>query len=360
MPYQVIDENGYPLDAHLELDEHGIDFLARGGTREKGLNSDYGTGLRVLLERLVSSEIEVANIWVNSSRVQSISIEDRIILSANEFNSSPAEAFTLISERMRLVGQKKDAKGGNSTKKIRIEFATNINVALTAKNLGLNQTTKDLRSHKRLPGEQLKTVKPEHLFMALVELRRGNFHGYPDSTAFDVFINENERYPPKALFGIAATFSLGFSVKPKDFTGGKGSVCFNVLEKSGYEIVAKNENVNRKIETLNDNDRAWTEGRPRLVTHLKKERATGLARAKKSHFLSKHGKLFCENCGMDPEDFYKGVHGTACIEVHHKNTQVADMNEQHVTRLDDLQCLCANCHRVVHSILRDNEKSNID
>jgi 5-methylcytosine-specific restriction protein A len=34
--------------------------------------------------------------------------------------------------------------------------------------------------------------------------------------------------------------------------------------------------------------------------------------------------------------------------VHHRTTAVAKMNGTTRTRLSDLQCLCANCHRLVH------------
>lgn len=55
---------------------------------------------------------------------------------------------------------------------------------------------------------------------------------------------------------------------------------------------------------------------------------------------------------MDPIEIYGSEHGEACIEIHHRATQVQNMTEGHVTKLDDLQCLCANCHRIVHRVLK--------
>ena len=55
---------------------------------------------------------------------------------------------------------------------------------------------------------------------------------------------------------------------------------------------------------------------------------------------------------MDPVEAYGGLHGTACIEVHHHAVQVEDMPEAHKTKLEDLQWLCANCHRVEHRLLK--------
>lgn len=98
-------------------------------------------------------------------------------------------------------------------------------------------------------------------------------------------------------------------------------------------------------------DMGWTEGRTVLVTHLRKERASGLAQAQKADFIRQHGHLRCEQCGMTPADQY-GEHGDACIELYHRAVQVKDMAEQRETVLDDLQCLCANCHRVEHRRLK--------
>ncbi|ALE90966.1 hypothetical protein AOC04_03395 [Pseudomonas versuta] len=101
------------------------------------------------------------------------------------------------------------------------------------------------------------------------------------------------------------------------------------------------------LPTLHE-DRVWTEGQPRLVAHLRKERAPGLSIAKKAEFKKNHGRLYCERCKIDPVEAYGAENGEACIEVHHRTVQVAQMAAGHLTSLEDLQCLCANCHRVVH------------
>jgi hypothetical protein len=99
-------------------------------------------------------------------------------------------------------------------------------------------------------------------------------------------------------------------------------------------------------------DEEWSEGKLALVTHLRRERAQGLSAAKKADVLATTGKLLCERCGFDPVEQYGDDVGEACIEVHHHMVRVADMKDGHVTRLADLQCLCANCHRVVHRELK--------
>jgi hypothetical protein len=103
---------------------------------------------------------------------------------------------------------------------------------------------------------------------------------------------------------------------------------------------------------LSSEDRFWTEGNPVLETHLRKERASGLSNAKKAEFIREHGRLFCEECQFDPVAFYDDTGATACIEVHHRTVAVSEMALGHKTKLADLQCLCANCHRVTHVRLK--------
>jgi len=125
-----------------------------------------------------------------------------------------------------------------------------------------------------------------------------------------------------------------------------------LLEDAGFTIVSKDEDIHPIELPVSPEDRLWTEGKPHLVAHLRRERASGLAQAKKDWFARTHGRLFCERCGLDPVVTYDGAHGNACIEVHHEAVQVEDMAEGHKTKLEDLQCLCANCHRVAHRLLK--------
>jgi len=105
---------------------------------------------------------------------------------------------------------------------------------------------------------------------------------------------------------------------------------------------------------LSSHEQVWTEGKPLLILHLQRERARGLARAKKKAFILENGRLFCERCKLDPVVHYNDQIAEACIEVHHCVTQVANMREGHITRLGDLECLCANCHKLAHAMLKRN------
>jgi len=174
-------------------------------------------------------------------------------------------------------------------------------------------------------------------------------HGYGESTDFDLIAGEGARLPPKAVFGLAASQALGFAVQPKHFSAGTDTPCFRILERSGYDIVRKGEEAAPQSTSKLLEEIEWAEGTPRLIPHLRRERAKGLSQAKKAAFRREHGKLFCEQCGMDPVLAF-GEAGEACIEVHHAATPVKDMDDGHITRLSDLLCLCANCHRVTHRL----------
>jgi predicted HNH restriction endonuclease len=96
------------------------------------------------------------------------------------------------------------------------------------------------------------------------------------------------------------------------------------------------------------------EGDKKIGIHSRRERESGLPAAKKDEFRRLNSdKLFCERCGLDPVAIFGTADGEACIEVHHHVVQVKDMDEGHISNLADLRCLCANCHRFVHRLLRN-------
>lgn len=208
------------------------------------------------------------------------------------------------------------------------------------------------RSKERLPAEQLRLVTPRHVWQAVQDILNGvEVPGFGPSTDYDLVTDDGDRLPPKTVFGLAATYALGFQVLPKHFTAGVDTPCFTSLLDAGYLIVAKGEDLVPIGPEVAQADRVWAEGRTKLTTHLRRERGAGLSRAKKDDFIQQHGRLYCEHCLLDPDEVY-GEAGAACIEVHHREVQVSNMAEGHRTRLEDLQCLCANCHRVEHRRLK--------
>lgn len=208
------------------------------------------------------------------------------------------------------------------------------------------------RTDRRFVASTFEVVTGLHFLEAASRLANGfTEHGFGPSTDYDLLFN-GQRLPPKSVFGLAASEALGFPVRPENFSAGENMVCFRMLRAAGYEIVAKGEPAVSDDAPVTEEYRLWSEGRLQLISHLRRERGTGLAAAKRDHFRAIHGRLFCERCKMDPVQVFGSGDGEACIEVHHSNTHIADMADDHQTRLDDLQCLCANCHRVTHRELK--------
>jgi 5-methylcytosine-specific restriction protein A len=199
-------------------------------------------------------------------------------------------------------------------------------------------------------------ITPEHIWQAAQMLAAGEAHPFGEPHDFALIADGDVRLAPKAVFGTATRLALGVEIRPEHFAGGLASRSHRMLERAGYEIVERGARPAAAIVPMSNEDREWTEGRPRLVTHLRRERAPGLAKAKKSAFVREHGRLSCERCGLDPVMVFGTDVGEACIEVHHDRIALARMGNDHVTSLDDLQCLCANCHRVVHAMLREESR----
>jgi hypothetical protein len=359
MAYQIAGEDGSPLQALLDIDGADLVFHSRGGTIGKDVrNADYAQSLRLALARLASTKVPVLEGWVDSSQVQDIPLRDRQIFGAADQGVSPADAFRLLSSRMQQVGKAKDASkgGGNATKKIRLRLPQGLSSENIAKIVGAIPVEE---VNQRLPVSELEKVTAEHVFHAVQKLLSGyEAHSFDSSNDYDVVLEDGTRLAPKAVFGLAASEALGFEVLPKHFSAGLKTPCFRILAASGYHVLPKEGGVvDAKTEVTKpswvDVDPEFAEGTPQLRRHLRRERSAGLREAKKTEFRRTHaGKLFCERCLMDPVEHFESVEGEACIEVHHRVVQVQHMAEGHITKLEDVECLCASCHRFVHRLLR--------
>lgn len=214
----------------------------------------------------------------------------------------------------------------------------------------------DRRSKERLPAELLKQATADLIFSSVAALLAGAAHGFGESIDYDLITDEGARMAPKAVFGLALARALDREILPKHFSAGEGSVCFRLLREAGYQIVPKGETppvaANAYVDPDDTPPDVYPEGAKVLKQHVGRERKPAAARAKKADFIKRHGRLFCERCRTDTVETFGSEHGDACIEVHHARVQVADMPVDHATQLDDLQCLCANCHRFVHRLLR--------
>lgn len=87
------------------------------------------------------------------------------------------------------------------------------------------------------------------------------------------------------------------------------------------------------------------EGRLLVRRALVRERDPKLRARKISSVLQRGLPLRCEVCDFDFADTY-GELGAGYIEVHHVTP--LHVSGPQKTRLDDLACVCANCHRMCH------------
>ena len=81
------------MHARCELDGADIVYLARCGNYQGsvGKNSDYGEGLRRVLECLNEHSVGIREVTVDSKQARSLPLEDRVILvEAEELGSGEA------------------------------------------------------------------------------------------------------------------------------------------------------------------------------------------------------------------------------------------------------------------------------
>ncbi|MFJ6987571.1 MULTISPECIES: HNH endonuclease [unclassified Streptomyces] len=98
-------------------------------------------------------------------------------------------------------------------------------------------------------------------------------------------------------------------------------------------------------DELDESGSSAVEGRLLARWALARERNPKLRARKIAQVRKNGGALRCEVCAFDFARVY-GDLGEGYIEVHHVTPlHVSGTRE---TRLDDLACLCANCHRMCH------------
>ncbi|MBV5262902.1 HNH endonuclease [Pinisolibacter sp. B13] len=259
-----------------------------------------------------------------------------------------------MSNRMQLFGRPPGAPyGGSRVKKVRLRIANpNDNISLEVK-LALEWVPSDAPRRRRVATVDLKYVTAEHVWNAVQHLIEYPHELLPnDVSEFNAIINSNVRLPPRSIVSLAVSEALGLKVGTYDVPCDTEMLCHKILKDAGFTILQRGDSVPSEPIPISDDDRVWVEGGQALLVHLQRERAAGLSRAKKQSFVRLHGALRCENCGLDPVAIFGPEVGHACIEVHHSRTRIREMAEGHRTMLSDLQCLCANCHRIVHARLR--------
>lgn len=337
---------GERLNATVELSPDGIVLHSRSGTDR---NRDYRQALELLMERLDQAHVAY-EVYLDSRPVQHLPLDQRRL----SFNRQ-APRSARFDELVRAMNAGTASHG--AWRRLLIK-ATGAN---SAQVLAALSAEAGARSIERLPAAQLRHVTSAHIHKAVARLLAGeDAPNFAPSRDYDALTDDGVALAPKKVFGLALEEALGIQAYPGHFSAGWSQVCFELLEEAGLWIVPKAgadrrprpnpAEVQADLSKLapTEEERSWIEGNPKIVTHLKRERQPGLAKKKRAEFVAKHGRLFCEECDLDPIETYGSEAGEACIEVHHHRVHVANMQRGHVSVTDDLKCLCASCHRVLH------------
>jgi Predicted restriction endonuclease len=116
---------------------------------------------------------------------------------------------------------------------------------------------------------------------------------------------------------------------------------------AGYWGLRETQYVTNMPIDLTENDSEFPEGKLVMRAHLRRERNLALVKKAKQRFLDDHGSLYCEACGFSYVSKYKQAIAADFIEAHHM-VPVSTLNDESVTKIEDMAMLCADCHRMVH------------
>ncbi|WP_298163278.1 hypothetical protein [Brevundimonas sp.] len=354
MTYQVVANDGSVMDAHLDIEGSEFVFHSRGGTRDKGTatNLDYGPAMRLLFGRLVDYGLSISGAWLETSRTVHLPRAERQMFGSDDRGTDPADWFTLITSRAQVFGRRQGAKpGGSRVKRVRIAVSGLGEGTDLVGVLGVRKTER-----RRLAGSRstldLDAIPAHEVWMAVQQMAASSGATPPSTRAFDLVTEDGRRLDPASVLNFAVHQTRGEELGEDVLGEFSENEIARRLAAFGHVLVPQGQAVSTDVLPVTAEDRERCEGEPKRVTHLRRERAAGLAKAKKSAFVREHGRLFCERCELDPIERFGGEVGEACIEVHHRRTFVSGMLNGHLTVLEDLQCLCANCHRIVHAELR--------
>lgn len=263
--YRVQGPDGHEIDASFEVQGSDLVFLSRGGTRgnSDARNVEYAKGLTQLLRQLSTNGIQLNEAWVDSRPAQRLPLADRQIYGPSDVGLVGDSLVKKLGDRMARIGQRPGAKGGNPTKRIRLRFRASEAQIREALRLddgaglpGGQGSPRELRrqANGRLAAECFEGLEQSHVLAALEHLDRGDPHAFGEQTTYDLH-HEGRVYPPKAVFGLAASLLLNQALGPSDFSAGEGQPCFRLLRALGFSIEPRENheaNVDAEVQVAHD------------------------------------------------------------------------------------------------------------
>ena len=90
-------------------------------------------------------------------------------------------------------------------------------------------------------------ITKEHIEKAIHEIDEKGIRKGRHSSTYDL-IYEDKAYPPKLVLSISNKYANGSELDPNEFEGGIGTPAFQLLQKKGFKVLAKNNPLNVLIE----------------------------------------------------------------------------------------------------------------
>jgi hypothetical protein len=166
-------------------------------------------------------------------------------------------------------------------------------------------------------------ITREHILAAISDFKEGVDHRFGPSSTYDV-LHEGERYPPKAIVGLAAAYILGKPLQPEDFGGGLETKCFRLLESNGFKIVRKTDNAEPPMTREQATDRLANivgDSSGKAEVNTRKEQ-----KILQDYLIQSRTEAICHLCGKEfPVTFLVAAHikkRADCTDGERKNLDV--------------------------------------
>lgn len=353
----IYDASGRALNARVDVADGQIVLHSRSGGGATPRNPDYRLALVEILTRLKAYGASYS-IYLDSSASKKAwpELTDRYLLSSMDITTDIEASASLVIRKSNEGSQSHGA-----WRRVLFVLPDELSHQVAAI-IGGN-------SNKLPPitAGDFSRVGREHIQAAIQEIREGRERSnrFEEGRKYRLIVGDGgPDLPPKKVFGIALSIMLDRPVGPEDFSS--ESPIFSVLKSHGFQVVQSvdfdsgmaeepSTFVRDDVEILppSDEELSALEGDRRLRIHYYAERSTSLPRWFRAKFKRLNGRLLCERCGNDYIAEYGEAFAEACFDVHHK-TPLSERDEAAQTTADQLELLCANCHRVTHREMSKN------
>ena len=126
--------------------------------------------------------------------------------------------------------------------------------------------------------------------------------------------------------------------------------------KGGLETIYKKTTEEKKIIEIFDESIMIQEGMKKIIETQVYERSIQL-RNRAIQNYSRNGKIFCNTCGFNFDDFYGEKIGSCYIEIHHIKPifkyEDEDLNKVITKAINNVIPICSNCHRMIHRVWKN-------